>query len=78
MQIEIITPDTTLYAGEATYVFLPGSDGSLGVMNNHAPLISSLKKGTLRVKDNAGKELNFEVNGGTVEVLNNKVVVLAE
>ncbi|MEN9395451.1 MAG: synthase subunit epsilon [Bacteroidota bacterium] len=78
MQIEIITPDTTLFSGEATYVFLPGSDGSLGVMNNHAPLISSLKKGTLRIKDNAGKEVSFEVNGGTVEVLNNKVVVLAE
>jgi F-type H+-transporting ATPase subunit epsilon len=59
-------------------VFLPGSDGSLGVMNNHAPLISSLKKGTLRVQDANGKEMKFEVNGGTVEVLNNKVVVLAE
>ena len=78
MHIEIITPDTTLFSGEATYVYLPGSDGSLGVMNNHAPLISSLKKGTLRVKDGSGKETTFEVNGGTVEVLNNKVVVLAE
>jgi F-type H+-transporting ATPase subunit epsilon len=78
MQIEIITPDATLFAGEATYVYLPGSDGSLGVMNNHAPLISSLKKGTLRVKDASGKEITFDVNGGTVEVLNNKVVVLAE
>jgi F-type H+-transporting ATPase subunit epsilon len=78
MHIEIITPDTTLFSGEATYVYLPGSDGSLGVMNNHAPLISSLKKGTLRVKDSSGKETTFQVNGGTVEVLNNKVVVLAE
>jgi F-type H+-transporting ATPase subunit epsilon len=78
MQIEIITPDATLYSGEATYVFLPGSDGSLGVMNNHAPLISSLKKGTLRLVDKAGKEITFDLNGGTVEVLNNKVVVLAE
>jgi F-type H+-transporting ATPase subunit epsilon len=78
MQIEIITPDSTLFQGEATYVFLPGSDGSLGVMNNHAPLISSLKKGTLRVQVTNGKEMKFEVNGGTVEVLNNKVVVLAE
>jgi F-type H+-transporting ATPase subunit epsilon len=47
-------------------------------MNNHAPLISSLKKGTLRVQVTNGKEMKFEVNGGTVEVLNNKVVVLAE
>jgi F-type H+-transporting ATPase subunit epsilon len=76
MHIEIITPDATLFQGEATYVFLPGSDGSLGIMNNHAPLISSLKKGTLRIKDQSGKEMKFDVNGGTVEVMKNKVVVL--
>ena len=78
MHIEIITPDATLFQGEVTYVFLPGSDGSLGIMKNHAPLISSLKKGTLRIKDQAGKEMKFEVKGGTVEVMKNKVVVLAE
>ena len=78
MHIEIVTPDATLFQGEATYVFLPGSDGSLGIMKNHAPLISSLKKGTLRIKDQAGKEMKFEVKGGTVEVMKNKVVVLAE
>ncbi len=78
MHIEIITPEATLFQGEATYVFLPGSDGSLGIMKNHAPLISSLKKGTLRIKDQAGKEMKFEVKGGTVEVMKNKVVVLAE
>jgi F-type H+-transporting ATPase subunit epsilon len=78
MHIEIITPDATLFQGEATYVFLPGSDGSLGIMNNHSPLISSLKKGTLRIKDQSGKEMKFDVNGGTVEVMKNKVVVLAE
>lgn len=78
MNVEIITPETTLYEGEASYVFLPGSDGSLGVMNNHAPLISSLKKGTVKVKDNAGKEHKFDVKGGTVEVFNNKIIILAE
>ncbi|MFZ4784410.1 MAG: ATP synthase F1 subunit epsilon [Flavobacteriales bacterium] len=78
MNVEIITPETTLYQGEASYIFLPGSDGSLGVLNNHAPLISSLKKGTVKVKDNAGKEHKFEVKGGTVEVFNNKIIILAE
>lgn len=78
MQVEIITPETTLYEGSATYVYLPGSDGGLGVLNNHAPLISSLKKGVVRVKDTTGKEHRFEVNGGTAEVLRNKVVILAE
>jgi F-type H+-transporting ATPase subunit epsilon len=78
MNVEIITPESTLYTGEATYVFLPGSDGSLGVMNNHAPLISSLKKGIVKVKDTAGKEHKFDVKGGTVEVFNNKIIILAE
>lgn len=78
MHVEILTPEKVLFEGEATYVFLPGSDGSLGILNNHAPLISSLKKGSVRIKDQAGKEQKFEVKGGTVEVLNNKVIILAE
>lgn len=78
MTVEIITPETTLFEGEASFVYLPGSDGGLGILNNHAPLISSLKKGTVRVKDNSGKEVKFDVKGGTVEVFNNKVIVLAE
>ncbi len=78
MNVEIISPESTLFQGEAAYVYLPGSDGSLGVLNNHAPLITSLKKGTVRVKDNAGKEHRFDVKGGTVEVFNNKMIILAE
>jgi len=78
MKVEIITPESTLFEGDGSFVFLPGSDGSLGVLNNHAPLISSLKKGTVRVKDNSGKEHRFDVKGGTVEVFNNKVTILAE
>jgi F-type H+-transporting ATPase subunit epsilon len=78
MKVEIITPESTLFEGEGSFVYLPGSDGSLGVLNNHAPLISSLKKGIVRVKDNAGKEHKFEVKGGTVEVFRNKVTILAE
>ncbi len=78
MKVEILTPEATLYEGEASFVYLPGSNGSLGLLNKHAALISSLKKGTLRLKDNAGKEHKFEVKGGTVEVNNNKVIILAE
>ncbi|MDZ4750133.1 MAG: ATP synthase F1 subunit epsilon [Flavobacteriales bacterium] len=78
MKVEILTPEATLFEGEASFVYLPGSDGSLGILNRHAPLISSMKKGTLRIKDGAGKEHRFEVKGGTVEVLNNKVIILAE
>ena len=78
MKVEILTPEATLFEGEASFVYLPGSDGSIGILNRHAPLISSLKKGTLRIKDNSGKEHKFDVKGGTVEVLNNKVIILAE
>lgn len=78
MNVEIISPESTLFEGQASYVFLPGSDGSLGVMNNHAPLITSLKKGTIRVKEASGKEHKFDVKGGTVEVFNNKMIILAE
>ncbi|MBM3447877.1 MAG: ATP synthase F1 subunit epsilon [Bacteroidota bacterium] len=78
MHVEIITPEHQLFTGEASYVFLPGSAGGLGILNNHAPLISSLKKGEVRVKDAQGKEQSFSINGGTAEVLNNKVIVLAE
>jgi F-type H+-transporting ATPase subunit epsilon len=78
MKVEILTPEATLYEGEASFVYLPGSNGSLGLLNKHAALISSLKKGTLRLKDTAGKEHKFEVKGGTVEVNNNKVIILAE
>ncbi len=50
MTIEIITPDVVLYEGDATYVGLPGSDGSLGILNNHAPLVTTLKAGEVVVK----------------------------
>lgn len=78
MKVEILTPEATLFEGEASFVFLPGTDGSFGLLENHAPLITSLKKGTLRLKDSAGKEQKFELKGGTVEVNNNKVIVLAD
>ncbi len=77
MQVEILSPDTNLYSGAANSVVLPGKDGSLGILENHAPLISILKKGTIRLGSAEG-EKTFEVNGGVVEVNNNKVIILAE
>lgn len=78
MTIEIVTPDTTIYTGECTLVQLPGMDGSFEIMNNHAPLISVLKKGKIKVEDRQKQVQFFEVNGGVVEVLKNKILVLAE
>ena len=77
MKLEIITPDKELFKGEATLVTVPGVDGSMGFLNNHAPLITVLKAGDVKVKTDAGEEL-FPVKGGVVEVSNNTVIVLAE
>jgi len=79
MNLEIITPDKTIYEGEAELVQLPGIDGSFEILNNHAPLISALKKGKVKVRKSKGdKDEFYEINGGVIEVLNNKVLVLAE
>jgi len=77
MNLEIITPDTTVFKGEADLVQLPGIDGSFEILQHHAPLISALDKGRIKVKKGNSEEF-FEINGGVIEVLNNKVLVLAQ
>ena len=77
MYLEIVTPDQKVFEGEVISVTFPGTDGSFQVLNNHAPLLSTLKKGTIVYKDKKN-EYDVMVDGGVVEVLNNKVVVLAE
>jgi F-type H+-transporting ATPase subunit epsilon len=78
MNLEIITPDKSVFTGEVSLVQLPGIDGSFEILNNHAPLISVLKKGKIKIKNEKGEEQFFEVMGGVVEVLKNKVLILAE
>ena len=78
MNIEIITPDKTLFEGTATLVQLPGIDGSFEILNNHAPLISVLGKGKIKIENKDKKTEYFEVNGGVIEVLKNKILILAE
>ena len=77
MNLEIITPDTVIYKGEADLVQLPGIDGSFEILQNHAPLISVLEKGKIKVKRGSSEEF-YEINGGVIEVLKNKVIVLAQ
>lgn len=77
MRVEIISPDKKIFEGEADSLQLPGKNGSFGILNNHAPLIASLGNGLVKVKQN-GQEQQFEVSGGVVEVLNNRVIVLSE
>ncbi len=77
MNLEIITPDSVIFKGETNMVQLPGIDGSFEILNNHAPIISALKKGIIKI-GTIGKENFYEINGGVIEVLENKVLVLAE
>lgn len=78
MHLEIITPDKKVFDGEVTLIQLPGSKGSFTILNNHAPIISTLEAGTIKVQESSGKELFFKINGGVVEQLSNKLVVLVE
>lgn len=78
MNIEIINPDETIFSGEVDLVQLPGKDGSFEILNNHAPLISVLKEGKVKVVDKSKQTKFFEIKGGVIEVLRNKILILAE
>jgi F-type H+-transporting ATPase subunit epsilon len=78
MLLEIIAPDQNLYSGEVDLVQVPGSKGSFEILRNHAPLISTLEEGRIKIVDVKGGTTFFEVNGGVIEVKNNKIIVLAE
>jgi len=78
MFIEIITPDKKVFEGEVKLVQLPGSKGSFEILKNHAPIISTLDKGKIKIVEENGKEQLFEVDGGVVENKANKIIVLVE
>jgi len=78
MLLEIIAPDQTLYSGEVDLVQVPGSKGSFEILRNHAPIISTLDHGRIKIVDLKGGVTFFEVSGGVIEAKNNKIIVLAE
>ena len=78
MKLEIITPDKKLYEGDIKSAVFPSSEGSFGILNNHAPMIATLKNGNIELVEESNQKQSFTVNGGVVEILNNKVIVLAE
>jgi F-type H+-transporting ATPase subunit epsilon len=78
MYLELITPDKKVFEGEVNLVQVPGSKGTFTLLKNHAPIISTLDKGTIRVVDTLGKEYFFNVSGGVIENLDNKIIVLVE
>ena len=79
MNLEILTPEKKLYSGEVYGVQMPGIAGSFEVLEKHAPLVSALKAGRVKVlKDKQQHVLYFDITGGFVEVINNRVTLLAE
>ena len=78
MHLDIITPVDKVFTGEIKLIQLPGTNGFFELMDNHAPIISTLNSGKIRVIANDGHEESFEIGGGVLESANNKVIVLIE
>ena len=93
MYLEIISPEATLFTGEVDSVKVPGSAGDFQMLNNHAPIVSTLKKGIVKISGKIDldqefiknkfekKDANtflFKINSGTIEMRNNKLILLAE
>lgn len=78
MDLEIITPDATLFEGKVSLIQVPGSMGRFTILQYHAPIISTLEKGKIRIEDSGGSVQYFDIESGVVEVQRNKAVILAE
>jgi F-type H+-transporting ATPase subunit epsilon len=78
MRVEILTPEDLIYQGEASLIQLPGTDGLFEILNNHAPMITILSEGKVKLVETNNTPVFFTIKGGVVEVLANKVLVLAE
>jgi len=93
MILEIVSPEATLFKAEVTSVSLPGVNGSFQILNNHAPIVSILKQGTIKIEAPSFKfekevvekftkvnEQNYtlEINSGTIEMKDNKLIVLED
>lgn len=75
--LDIVTPSKVIFSGEIKSITVPGTIGSFQVLKNHAPIISTLEIGVIKIETASGKKL-YATGGGTIEVLNNKIQVLAD
>jgi F-type H+-transporting ATPase subunit epsilon len=78
VNLEIITPEKTLYQGKIKSINVPGSKGSFTVLRNHAPIISILNKGQLKIITEDQKSEVIEIQGGVIEVKKNTIIVLTD
>jgi F-type H+-transporting ATPase subunit epsilon len=77
MKLTIITPDKAVFDGEVSSVTVPGSAGSFEVLENHAPIVSTLEDGKVIIRTGKDQKI-LHIVGGVVEVLDNKITLLAE
>jgi len=91
MNLEIVSPEKTLFTGEVDSVSVPGTDGSFQMLNNHAPIISTLKEGKVKIIGNinipnntdiftkiSDRETHLNIISGVIEMKNNQVVILTD
>ena len=78
MEIEILTPEKTLFEGEVRSLKVPGNKGEFQVLKDHAPIVSTLGKGKITISEPSGVLTDFEIDGGIVEVRKNKIILLVE
>ena len=78
INVDIVSAEGEIFSGEATMVFVPGVQGDLGIAPRHAPLLTALKAGEVRVQTPDGKEHGFYVGGGMLEIQPQRVTVLAD
>jgi len=76
--VEIVAPDRVVYKEQVTAVSVPGTLGGFQVLHSHAPLLSSIEVGVIKVRDQGGRDLLFSTGGGFAEVRDNAMVVLVE
>jgi F-type H+-transporting ATPase subunit epsilon len=78
MQIIVLTPEKEIFSGAITSVKVPGTSGQFEILSNHAPIVSSLSNGTVRITDINGKDKSFNIEKGFIEVLRNEVSLLVQ
>lgn len=77
-QLDILTPEQEVFSGSVVSVQVPGKQGSFQVLVNHAPIISPLTKGKIKLVKEDGKEEDFSMQDGVIEVMKNKAIILVE
>ncbi len=78
MVISVLSPDKEIFTGEIQSVKVPGVTGQFEVLQNHAPIVSALTEGSVRIRKTSGEDLTFKINKGFIEVLSNEVSLLVQ